>query len=432
MGPDSLLRAKERRPGQPPATVLESCTLVSSSVDIGGFRRGGQGCVAVEKITNVARSALQRFAQLPPWAVLAQLFLGIGWLRAGIAHGFSGSWWNGEELAFFVAERGPQALPVYGFFLDNVVLAIPTGFAAVVLLAEFGIGISLLANVRRLEALAVGCFLNLHFIAAGQVNPSIFYLIISLSLGGWLLESQLSTERVGRLARVASIVAAVAVVLLVPAVDTMAPASVIEDPASVLIFLALLVVGALWASYARRIGAFGADGGRWLTTEEVVDEVEKRTGYVFSAELHATVARKVGVRPAADDAERTTKRDFAIYVAEADRYLYSQPWIDALVAGLSTEESFEKLVDQPPRACGSAERSKTDSTSTPAAPTIDLPAEDTERLEKAELAELVEKAVSRANMDLAETETELELVSLDLRSVDRDTEQQGFEIVVRR
>ncbi|MGI9611856.1 MAG: hypothetical protein ACR2QO_03025 [Acidimicrobiales bacterium] len=391
----------------------------------------------MEKITRVARSALQRFAQLPPWAVLAQLFLGIGWLRAGIAHGFSGTWWSGDELLRFVAERRPQALPVYGFFLDNIVVAIPTGIAVVVLLAELGIGISLLANVRRLEALAVGCFLNLHFIAAGQVNPSIFYLIISLSLGGRLLESQLSTERVGRLAQVASIVAAVVVVVLVPAVDTMAPAGVIEDPASVLIFLALLVVGALWASYARRIGAtgtFGTSGvscGRWLTTEEVVDEVEQRTGYAFSAELHATVARKVGVRPPADDAERTTKRDFAIYVAEADRYLYSQPWIDALVAGLSTAESFEKLVDQPPRACGSAAPTDIEVATPPAAPRIDVSAEEAERAEKAELAELVEKAVGRATIDLAGSETELELVSLDLRSVDRESEQQGFEIIVR-
>ena len=309
---------------------------------------------AVDKIVSVPRDALQRFSRLPPWVLLGQLFLGIGWLRAGIAHGVSGTWWSGDELLAFVADRRPQALPIYGHFLDGIVGELPTGFAAVVLLTELAVGVALLANVRSLEALTVGCFLNLHFIAAGQVNPSIFYLIISLSVIGWSVEANLATERIRSLARTTTIVGSVAAVVLLPAVQTLAPASVIEDPASVLILLTMLVVAALWTSYLRRRRPSSADRVEptpWWTDAEVVERIERDTGYAFTATRHQRVARRVGVLPPSADAARTLKRDYAIYVAEADRYLYSDAWVSALVAGLSTVEGFVRLVDERPEPC---------------------------------------------------------------------------------
>ena len=119
---------------------------------------------------------------------------------------------------------------------------IPTGFAAVVLLGELSIGVALLASVKRLEALAVGCFLNVHFIAAGQVNPSIFYLIISLSLIGWLLESRLSTERIRAFARTAPSLTIKAAIVHGQALDAAAVIDLAALPSKPELYAGLLSV----------------------------------------------------------------------------------------------------------------------------------------------------------------------------------------------
>jgi hypothetical protein len=351
--------------------------------------------------------------------VLSQLFLGIGWLRAAVAHGLSPSWWDGEELLTFIAERSGHTLPGYQLFLGSVVEQFPTGVAAIVLLAEIAVGLALLLDVKPLEALAVGCFLNLHFIAAGQVNPSIFYLIVSLGVIGWRLESRLSTEQIRQLARRSTIGGLLVALLLLPAVGTVEPANVIEDPASVLILLMLLVVIALWTAYLRRSGpALGDEIShrRWLTTEEVVAAVEDQTDFQFSAELHATVARKVGVRPTAGEAERTMRRGFAVYVVEADRYLYSRTWVRALVMGLSTAEGFEKLADEAPRP-----------RHVPSQVGIG-PGDDTVPLT---LNLSTERGETRAAAAPDGPVEEFELVPIEYHAGSAAPEQPGFEIVVK-
>jgi hypothetical protein len=358
----------------------------------------------VENIVGLARHTRDRYVRLPPWVVLSQLFLGVGWLRAGVAHGLSRSWWNGDELLSFLAERRGQALPVYGLFLDGFVEPLPTGFAAVVLIAELGVGLALLANARPLEALAVGSFLNLHFIAAGQVNPSIFYLIIALGVVSWHVEGQLPVAKLRQLARIGTAASLAVAVLLLPAVETLAPAAVIDDPAAVLVLLAVLLAIAFWVAYLRRSDPSGGQASlaSWFTSDEVVSIVEERTGYEFTADLHALAARKVGVRPPAGDVERTVKRDYAVYVTDANRYLYSQSWVDALTTELATAAAFESLIDVPPRVRRVAEQG----------------------------VEEHEAVPSLASTSSSRDQT-LELVGVR-RSIDeREVDQPGFEIVVK-
>lgn len=211
-----------------------------------GSTDGEQHVGLTEKIRKTGLRAVNRYQKLPSWALLPQVFLAAGWGRAAVAHALSRRWWNGEEILEFLETDTELHVGLYGPVLRWIVEPFPVATAVVVVLAELFIAILLIANYRIKAALTIAAFLNVQFMLAGVVNPSIFYLVVSLGIAIWRLETLASPETVTRLTRVGLRLAFGASLFLAPSVRTIEPEAAIEDPALVLIFFIALSAASLW------------------------------------------------------------------------------------------------------------------------------------------------------------------------------------------
>jgi thiosulfate dehydrogenase [quinone] large subunit len=196
--------------------------------------------VTVQQRGFLERTGWSSFGEMPPWVLLPQLFLAAGWLRAGIANATTGGWWSGAGVREFIAVDTGHAVDVYAPFLTHVVEPLAVAVAITVCVAEVAVGSLLVLNRWTVGTLLSGAFLNLHFMLAGAVNPSAFYLVIAMVIVLWRVESGDGAVR-RSIARRTATAAAVTTVGLTPFVTTVRPAQVIEDPAIVLIFLSLLL-----------------------------------------------------------------------------------------------------------------------------------------------------------------------------------------------
>lgn len=193
-----------------------------------------------------------RRGQIPSWILLPQLFLAIGWLRAGAANAITDGWWSGETLRLFLEVDTSHAVTIYQPFLTHVVEPFAVVVAAMVCIAELAVGAMLAMNRRVVGALSVATFLNVHFMLAGVVNPSAFYLVIAMVIVLWRLEDGTSAVERRAAAHRAGFAAIVTTLGLVPFVTTIRPAQVIDDPAIVLIFLSAIFAIATWWAHEQR------------------------------------------------------------------------------------------------------------------------------------------------------------------------------------
>ena len=188
----------------------------------------------------------RRYQRLPSWVVLMQICLAAAWARSGLAHGLAADWWSGEQISRFLATETGLRVEAYQFVLVNLIEPLPAVIAAIAVLVELTVAILLLLNLRVPLALGLGAFVNLQLILAGQVSPSVFFLVAAIGLGLWRLETLANPATLKAVSEWSVLVGLVVVAFLVPAVRTLQPAGAIEDPALVLVFLTLLTVGALW------------------------------------------------------------------------------------------------------------------------------------------------------------------------------------------
>jgi hypothetical protein len=86
-----------------------------------------------------------------------------------------------------------------------------------------------------------------------------------------------------------------------------------------------------------------------LSATHVIHEVERRTGYTFNSQLHVNAARHLNARPLQRAEECTVNLHYAEYITSFKRYLYSQAWIDYLVAEITTTEGFLAATGKDPR-----------------------------------------------------------------------------------
>lgn len=192
----------------------------------------------------------RRLASRPSWVVLAELFLGMGWLRAAIAKIFDPDWWAGQAVADFAADHEPNTIGWYRPILEHLILAQPAAWAAVVLVLELAIAAALLTCRRIGVGLAVAIFLNVNFLLIGSPNPSVFYLMLQLGLVLWFLETSSAPATSLPWLRRLTVTGLVLAILCVPYMRTMDPQLVIDDPALVLGMWA--GCGAIAAMVARR------------------------------------------------------------------------------------------------------------------------------------------------------------------------------------
>lgn len=181
-----------------------------------------------------------RIDGVPPWVLLIQLFIGFGWLRAATEKVLDGQWWSGRPILVFLDSHADSRVGWFDaavelFIAPNVVLV-----ASVVVVAQLMVGAALVGGRHTGPALAAGMALNLHFLLAGAVDPSIFYLVAQGAVGLWLLDTR-ETLRPGTLAALQTGTLAV-IGSSLPFISTLHPQRVIEDPALVLVFFGALVL----------------------------------------------------------------------------------------------------------------------------------------------------------------------------------------------
>lgn len=183
----------------------------------------------------------ERFSAQPAWVLVTELFIGFGWLRAAVEKMIDPGWWNGDVIDGFVDSHLDASLGWYTPFASGVVLPGALLVAVVVVVAQLVAAAGLLSGRRLGLSLAVGIFLNLHFMAAGAVNPSAFYLLAQGALVLWLAERR-PTFAMKRKLGLAAVAAAVLALISVPFISTIQPALVIEDPAIMYVTAGVLTV----------------------------------------------------------------------------------------------------------------------------------------------------------------------------------------------
>lgn len=181
----------------------------------------------------------ERFRHQPAWAAVTEIFIGLGWLRAATAKSLDPRWWEGSAIQEFLIEHDATTLGWYRPFTELVVTPNARLFAALVLTLQLIAAVSLLSGRHRAIGLAAGVCMNLHFVAAGAVNPSAFYLLAQGALVLWLVEQRPVLPSVDSLMH-ATAVGLAMIGFNLPFIRTLDPKAVIDDPA-----IMMATIGAL-------------------------------------------------------------------------------------------------------------------------------------------------------------------------------------------
>lgn len=170
-----------------------------------------------------------------------RIFLAAGWLRAAAEKVIDAEWWSGDALRKFLDTQRGEQLPYFEPIAEHVIRPFASGVAAIVVLAQIMIGLSLAFGRLLRVALWFGVALNVVFIMVGRVNPSAFYLFMEVALLYGVSVGTLGHMRSRRPLRplVTVTVLLALAATQIPFIRTIEPAGVVEDPAMMLTFLCL-------------------------------------------------------------------------------------------------------------------------------------------------------------------------------------------------
>ena len=207
---------------------------------------------------------LQALRQEKVYLLPLRVFIGIGWLRAGLEKWLEPGWYDGSALAQFLAAQvtgGQIDFPFYEQLVQTVFEPASLTLGLTIMVCQLLVGLAVITGTFTNLALLGGLFMNLNFILIGEIEPSAFYVMIQLvlllsNIGATLgldyflakrirfcflvakpadrLYSRLEKSVMGGVV-VLSLVAAPS---LVSSIETFDPASV-HDPAMLLFILAL-------------------------------------------------------------------------------------------------------------------------------------------------------------------------------------------------
>lgn len=184
-------------------------------------------------LPHSVRTAIANRLRLPAWVVLIQLFIGLGWMRAATEKLIDPNWWSGAVIRSFVDDHADAAVGWYAPVATEVWVPFADSLAFVVVMLQLVAAGTLITGRHVGVGLAAGMTLNLHFVLAGAVDPSIFYLICQ----GALVLHQLERRRLaasGEVLEWLNVGSIILVAASVPMVRTVHPDEVIDDPAIVL------------------------------------------------------------------------------------------------------------------------------------------------------------------------------------------------------
>ena len=229
------------------------------------------GPVETGLIARLVRATRAELAKERAYLLPLRLFIGLGWIRAAVAKLIDPGWYDGSELTSFLESQlawSEEAFPFYGTFMETVLLPNAAVLGVLVIALQIVAGLTIAAGFYTSAGLLVANFLNANFILAGVPDPSAFYIVIQLVLfygnaglvlgfdgrqnrrhSHPLLVSSVDQrpEHVGSLRRVYALLAAfygVLALVMAPLVTSLDPGTVVEDPAVILVTLALFAAAA--------------------------------------------------------------------------------------------------------------------------------------------------------------------------------------------
>ncbi len=197
------------------------------------------------------------------YAVPLRIFIGLGWLRAGIEKLADDSWLSGEALAAFLTgqlDHERIVFPAYQALVSDLFLPAAASMVTVIIVGELLCGAAILTGTFTNAALFCGIFMNLNFILAGETNPSAFYIVIQMALlataagsvlgfdrllsrthtRGWLVAQPAAALRTDLRPYAAALVFGLLTALYaILHVRDLSPSNSVEDPAMILAILAL-------------------------------------------------------------------------------------------------------------------------------------------------------------------------------------------------
>ena len=191
-----------------------------------------------------------------------RLFIGLGWIRAGVAKLIDPEWYSGDLLIEFLQANllhGGATFPIYNGLMMGLFTEHASFLSNLVTAGQLYTGLAIFFGIFTRPALLAGLFMNMNFVLAGTVNPSAFYMIIQLTLltsnvGRVLgIDGFLNNMRGERLHERAETVASerfrarlffsgclcnlILLFVTAPYIQTIHPADSIEDPAMLLVIL---------------------------------------------------------------------------------------------------------------------------------------------------------------------------------------------------
>jgi uncharacterized membrane protein YphA (DoxX/SURF4 family) len=136
-----------------------------------------------DSTAHIARDVAQRRVAL--LLLPLRLWVGIGWLRAGLEKVVQPDWFDGTALTQFVqqqADAGTAPWLIYIDLLARLVERAATPLGLAVVCAQIAIGLCLLTGTLTNLALLTAIAINVNLILAGIAAPNHFYIVIQVVL----------------------------------------------------------------------------------------------------------------------------------------------------------------------------------------------------------------------------------------------------------
>lgn len=176
-------------PRRRPLPTTEALEPATDSRDAGGFHTdlsSGKKDPIRESLLGRAKQSVKQDLRHPAAFMFPlRLFIGIGWLRAFAEKVISPAWFDGQAVAAFLdAQVAGDAVsfPLYEQLIQSVLRPGSRWIGWVVMALQLLVGLGIMTGTYTNLALLIGSAMNANFILAGQISPSVFYIVIQTVL----------------------------------------------------------------------------------------------------------------------------------------------------------------------------------------------------------------------------------------------------------
>ncbi len=114
-----------------------------------------------------------------------RLFIGIGWIRAGLEKWLEPGWFDGSSLSLFLTTHVAEGTIVFPFYQQLVLTVFEPSaqsLGIIIMVSQLLVGLAIITGAFTNLALISGIFMNINFILVGETVPSTFYIIMQLVL----------------------------------------------------------------------------------------------------------------------------------------------------------------------------------------------------------------------------------------------------------